>query len=193
MTVTEAAALAALVALAVSLLVYRGFGWGEVFGVVGDSVKNAAVVMLIVATALAFGQWVTESGLPARLVEAMSGLGLTAWQFLLIINVVLLVLGMFLEVASIMLITLPILVPLLGPLGIDPVHFAVVMTINMEIALITPPVGLNLYVIAGVAKAPIGEAIRGTTPFLVLLLLLLAAVTYVPALSLWLPGLVYGR
>jgi len=192
-TVTEAAALAALVALAVSLLVYRGFGWGEVFGVVGDSVKNAAVVMLIVATALAFGQWVTESGLPARLVEAMSGLGLTAWQFLLIINVVLLVLGMFLEVASIMLITLPILVPLLGPLGIDPVHFAVVMTINMEIALITPPVGLNLYVIAGVAKAPIGEAIRGTTPFLVLLLLLLVAVTYVPALSLWLPGLVYGR
>jgi C4-dicarboxylate transporter DctM subunit len=73
------------------------------------------------------------------------------------------------------------------------VHFAVVMTINMEIALITPPVGLNLYVIAGVAKAPIGEAIRGMTPFLVLLLLLLAAVTYVPALSLWLPGVVYGR
>lgn len=192
-TVTEAAALAALVALAVSLLVYRGFGWRNMLGVVGDSIKNSAVVMLIVATALAFGQWVTESGVPGALVEAISGRGLEAWQFLLIINVVLLALGMFLEVASVMLITLPVLVPMLKPLGIDPVHFAVVMTINMEIALITPPVGLNLYVIAGVAKAPIGEAIRGMTPFLVLLFLLLAVVTYVPALSLWLPGLVYGR
>jgi C4-dicarboxylate transporter DctM subunit len=149
--------------------------------------------MLIVTTALAFGHWVTESGLPNRLVEVVSAHGMQAWQFLLIINVVLLMLGMFLEVASVMLITLPILVPMLKPLGIDPVHFAVVMTINMEIALITPPVGLNLYVIAGVAKAPIGEAIRGTMPFLILLLLLLAAVTYVPALSLWLPGVVYGR
>ncbi|HMM73236.1 MAG TPA: TRAP transporter large permease subunit, partial [Rhodocyclaceae bacterium] len=91
--------------------------------------------------------------------------------------------------ASIMLITLPIILPLLKPLGIDPVHFAVVMTINMEIALITPPVGLNLYVIASVAKAPIGEAIRGITPFLIMLLGLLATITYVPEISLWLPDL----
>jgi C4-dicarboxylate transporter DctM subunit len=192
-TVTEAAALAALVALLVSLVVYRGFGWRDVLDVVGDSVKNGAVVMLIVATALAFGQWVTESGMAQRLVDAIAGRGFAGWQFLLIVNLALLVLGMFLEVASIMLITLPILVPLLAPLGIDRVQFAIVMTINMEIALITPPVGLNLYVIAGVAKAPIAEAIRGMTPFLVLLLALLAAVSYVPALSLWLPALVYAR
>lgn len=192
-TVTEAAALAALVALLVSLFVYRGFHWREAVEVIGDSVKSSAVVMLIVATALAFGHWVTESGMPNTLVTAITEMGLSSWQFLLIINLILLVLGMFLEVASIMLITLPIIVPLLKPLGIDPVHFAVVMTINMEIALITPPVGLNLYVIASVAKAPIGEAIRGITPFLIMLLGLLATITYVPEISLWLPDLVYGR
>ncbi|GMV55229.1 MAG: membrane protein [Betaproteobacteria bacterium] len=192
-TVTEAAALAALVALLVSLLVYRGFHWREAVEVIGDSVKSSAVVMLIVATALAFGHWVTESGMPNTVVTAITEMGLSSWQFLLIINLILLVLGMFLEVASIMLITLPIIVPLLKPLGIDPVHFAVVMTINMEIALITPPVGLNLYVIASVAKAPIGEAIRGITPFLIMLLGLLATITYVPEISLWLPDLVYGR
>lgn len=192
-TVTEAAALAALVALLVSLFVYRGFHWREAVEVIGDSVKSSAVVMLIVATALAFGHWVTESGMPNTVVTAITEMGLSSWQFLLIINLILLVLGMFLEVASIMLITLPIIVPLLKPLGIDPVHFAVVMTINMEIALITPPVGLNLYVIASVAKAPIGEAIRGITPFLIMLLGLLATITYVPEISLWLPDLVYGR
>ncbi|MCG3186190.1 MAG: C4-dicarboxylate TRAP transporter large permease protein DctM [Rhodocyclaceae bacterium] len=192
-TVTEAAALAALVALLVSLFVYRGFHWREAVEVIGDSVKSSAVVMLIVATALAFGHWVTESGMPNTVVTAITEMGLSSWQFLLIINLILLVLGMFLEVASIMLITLPIIVPLLKPLGIDPVHFAVVMTINMEIALITPPVGLNLYVIASVAKAPIGEAIRGITPFLIMLLGLLATITYVPEISLWLPDLLYGR
>lgn len=192
-TVTEAAALAALVALLVSLCVYRGFHWREAVEVIGDSVKSSAVVMLIVATALAFGHWVTESGMPNALVTTITEMGLSGWQFLLMVNLILLVLGMFLEVASIMLITLPIIVPLLKPLGIDPVHFAVVMTINMEIALITPPVGLNLYVIATVAKAPIGEAIRGITPFLIMLLGLLATITYVPEISLWLPDLVYGR
>jgi C4-dicarboxylate transporter DctM subunit len=102
------------------------------------------------------------------------------------------VLGMFLEVASILLITMPIVIPVLKPLGIDPVHFAIVVTVNMELALITAPVGLNLYVLATVSKTPLSVVIKGVNPFLVLLIGLLVLVTYVPDISLWLPRLVYG-
>src|SRR5690606_32045032 len=150
---------AAVVALAIALFYYKGFHWSETMSVIGDSIRNAGSIMIIIATALAFGHWITESGLPAMLVEALVGYGLTAWQFLLCINILLLILGMFLEVASVMLITMPILIPLLKPLGIDPIHFAIVVTINMELALITAPVGLNLYVMAGISKRPLGEVI----------------------------------
>jgi C4-dicarboxylate transporter DctM subunit len=118
--------------------------------------------------------------------------GFSAWQFLLAINLMLIVLGMFLEVASILLIAMPIVIPVLKPLGIDPVHFAIVVTVNMELALITAPVGLNLYVLATVSKTPLSIVIKGVNPFLVLLIALFALVTYVPDLSLWLPRLVYG-
>lgn len=191
-TATEAAVLAAAVALLIALFFYKGFHWSETMSVIGDSIKSAGTIMIIVATALAFGHWITESGLPAMLVDAIVGYGLTAWQFLLCVNILLLILGMFLEVASVMLITMPILIPLLKPLGIDPIHFAIVVTINMELALITAPVGLNLYVMSSISKRPLGDVIRGVNPFLVLMLLLLVLVTYVPEISLWLPRLVFG-
>jgi C4-dicarboxylate transporter DctM subunit len=191
-TATEAAVLAAAVALVIALFFYKGFHWSETMSVIGDSIKSAGTIMIIVATALAFGHWITESGLPAMLVDAIVGYGLTAWQFLLCVNILLLILGMFLEVASVMLITMPILIPLLKPLGIDPIHFAIVVTINMELALITAPVGLNLYVMSSISKRPLGDVIRGVNPFLVLMLLLLVLVTYVPEVSLWLPRLVFG-
>ena len=92
-----------------------------------------------------------------------------------------------------MLITLPIILPLLGPLGIDPIHFAVLMTINMELALLTPPIGLNLFVLSSISRAPLRDVIVGSVPFLLLLLALLIAVTYIPIISLWLPNLVYGQ
>ncbi len=191
-TVTEAAALSAAVALLVSLFVYRGFSWHETLSVVGDALKSAAAIMIIVASALAFGHWITESGIPAGFVHFIIDHHFSTWQFLLAINVLLLVLGCFLEVASTMLIVLPILVPVLKPLGVDPVHFAIIFTHNMEIALVHPPVGLNLYVLSGIVAAPITEVIRGILPFIVLLLLVLGIITYVPELSLWLPRLVYG-
>jgi len=191
-TVTEAAALSALVALAVSLFFYRGFRWTETLDVIADALKSAATIMIIVATALAFGEWMTQSGVPAALVQFTLDHHLKTWEFLLAINVLLLVLGCFLEVAATLLLVMPILAPALKPLGIDPIHFAIVFTHNMEIALIHPPVGLNLYVLATVSDAPIGEVIRGILPFLLLLLLVLGIITYVPVLSLWLPNLVYG-
>jgi C4-dicarboxylate transporter, DctM subunit len=99
---------------------------------------------------------------------------------------------MFLEVFSVLLIAMPVIVPLLKPLGIDPVHFGIVVTINMELALLTPPVGMNLFVLSTITRAPLAEVIRGTTPFIILMLFLLILITYVPAISLWLPRLVLG-
>jgi C4-dicarboxylate transporter DctM subunit len=107
-------------------------------------------------------------------------------------NLMLIILGMFLEVASILLIAMPIIIPVLKPLGIDPVHFAIVVTVNMELALITAPVGLNLYVLATVSKTPLSVVIKGVNPFLLIMVGLLAVITYVPEVSLWLPRLVYG-
>ena len=148
--------------------------------------------MIIIATALAFGEWMTRSGVPGALVQFTLDHHLHTWQFLLAINVLLLILGCFLEVAASLLLVMPILAPALAPLGIDPVHFAIVFTHNLEIALVHPPVGLNLYVLATISYAPIGEVIRGILPFILLLLLVLGIITYVPELSLWLPRLVYG-
>ena len=191
-TVTEAAALSAVVALIVSLFCYRGFRWQETLEVVADAVKSAATIMIIITTALAFGHWMTESGVPAKLVQFTLDHHFRTWQFLLAINVLLLILGCFLEVAATLLLVLPILAPALGPLGVDPVHFSIVFTHNMEIALVHPPVGLNLYVLATISDAPVMEVIRGIFPFILLLLLVLGIITYVPILSLWLPNHVYG-
>jgi C4-dicarboxylate transporter, DctM subunit len=192
MTVSEAAAISATVALLVSLFFYRGFRPQETLNVIADGIKSAATIMIIVATALAFGHWMTASGIPASLVKFTVEHQLHPWQFLLAINVLLLILGCFLEVAATLLVVMPILAPALKPLGVDPVHFAIVFTHNMEIALVHPPVGLNLYVLSTISSAPVLEVVRGIWPFLLLLLIVLGIITYVPELSLWLPNLVYG-
>jgi C4-dicarboxylate transporter DctM subunit len=191
-TVTEAAALAPATALVVSLVFYRGFHWTQTLRVITDGIRSAAVIMLIVATALAFGHWMTESGVPNELVRFTVEHGFATWQFLLMINLLLLVLGCFLEVTATLLLVLPILAPALKPLGVDPVHFSIIFTHNMEIGLVHPPVGLNLFVLATISEAPIGEVIRGILPFLILLLIVLGIITYVPILTLWLPDLVFG-
>jgi C4-dicarboxylate transporter DctM subunit len=191
-TVTEAAAIAATVALLVSLIFYRGFRIGQTVSVIADALRSAGTIMLIAATALAFGHWMTESGVPAKLVTWTLGHHFATWEFLLAMNVLLLVLGCFLEVVAALLLVMPILAPALIPLGVDPVHFSIIFTHNMEIALIHPPVGLNLYVLSTISDAPVGEVIRGILPFLILLLIVLGIITYVPALTMWLPGLVYG-
>jgi C4-dicarboxylate transporter DctM subunit len=191
-TVTEAAAVSAVVALLVSLFVYKGFRWRQTLDVIADAIQSAGTIMIIVAAALAFGHWMTDSGIPAALVKFTLDHQLKTWEFLLAINILLLLLGCFLEVAATLLVVMPILAPALIPIGVDPVHFAIVFTHNMEIALVHPPVGLNLYVLATISRAPVLEVVRGILPFLILLLLVLAIITYVPELSLWLPRRVYG-
>jgi C4-dicarboxylate transporter, DctM subunit len=192
-TVTEAAALAATAALVVSLVFYRGFRFTQTLTVIADALRSAGTIMLIVATALAFGHWMTESGVPAKLVTWVLEHHLSTWLFLLSINVLLLILGCFLEVVAALLLVIPILAPALKPLGVDPVHFSIIFTHNMEIALIHPPVGLNLYVLSTISDAPIGEVIRGILPFLILLLIVLGIITYFPPLTMWLPQFIYGN
>ncbi len=192
MTITESAALAAVTALLVSVVVYRGFPWTRTLVVIAEALRSAAVIMLIIATALVFGHWMTGSGIPGRLVDFAAHQGFATWEFLLAMNVLLLIIGCFLEVVSTLLLVMPILSPVLLPLGVDPVHFGIIFTHNMEVGLVHPPVGLNLYVLSTISDAPVGEVIRGILPFLILLLIVLGIITYVPELTLWLPRMVYG-
>jgi C4-dicarboxylate transporter, DctM subunit len=191
-TVTEAAALSATASLFIALFYYRGFPLRSTLWVVADGIRRAAVIMLIIATALAFGHWMTESGVPAQLVQFTIDHGFSTWQFLLAVNVLLLAIGCFLEVNATLLLVMPILAPALTRLGINPVHFSIIFTHNMEIGLVHPPVGLNLFVLSTISQAPVGEVIRGILPFIVLLLIVLGIITYVSPLTLWLPNAVFG-
>src|SRR5665213_3994173 len=124
--------IAAAASMVISLCFYRGFRWTQSLAVIADALKSAGTIMLIVATAIAFGHWMTDSGVPAELVKWVLAHNLTTWEFLLTINVLLLVLGCFLEVVATLLLVLPILAPILVPLGVDPVHFSIIFTHNME-------------------------------------------------------------
>jgi C4-dicarboxylate transporter DctM subunit len=191
-TLTETAALSAVVAIVLALFVYREVKLGDFLQVMTHAVRSAAAIMIIIAMALAFGHLITETGIAQKTLDFVKSLDIQPWQFLLAVNIILIILGMFLEVFSILLIMVPIILPLLEPLGIDPIHFGVVLVINMELALMSPPVGLNLFVISNISKIPLAQVLRGTMPFFVLMVGLLLVVTYIPIISTWLPDLLMG-
>jgi C4-dicarboxylate transporter DctM subunit len=186
-TIAEAAGLAALLSILVSLFVYRGCTLAEVIPLTAIAVRRSATIIVIVLAALLFSHWLTETRMPVRLVEALAAYDLKAWHFLVFISLVMLLLGTVLEGLSIVLIIVPLVLPLLLELGIDPIHFAIIVVINIEIAMLTPPIGLNLFVLSGVSKAPLTEVIRGILPFLALMVVLLVLVTFFPILSTGLP------
>ncbi len=192
-TVSEAAGVASLVAIIISLTIYKGCTVREVLPIIAESMKLTAAIIFIILGALAFGHWITDSGMADQLIHFVVENELSAWQFLLLINILMLFLGMFLEVIAVILITVPLVLPLLEPLGISPIHFAVVITVNMELALLTPPVGLNLYVLSSISRAPVDQVTKGVWPFIVIMLFLLGLITYVPEISMFLPELVYGK
>jgi C4-dicarboxylate transporter, DctM subunit len=191
-TVTEAAALSAVAALVISMGFYKRIGPSDILPLLARSARNSAAIMIIIVMALAFGHYVTESGMASAVADQMRAWDLQPWHFLVLVNLLLFVLGMFLEVFSVLLIALPVLLPMLDTFGIDPIHFGMIIVINMELALLTPPVGLNLFILASITKAPLAEVIRGITPFAVLLLILLIVIMAFPQLSLWLPNLLLG-
>ncbi|WBU55434.1 TRAP transporter large permease [Paracoccus sp. SCSIO 75233] len=192
-TVNEAAGMAAFVSIVVSVVFYKGCTMSELPRILADAIQATAVIFFITIGALAFGHWITSEGFARQMVDYVTENELSAWHFLLLINLVMFMLGMFLETIAVILIVVPLVLPLLAPLGIDPVHFAVIIVINMEIALLTPPVGLNLFIMASTTGAPVDRVARGVLPFIALLLVLLAMVTFIPQLSLFLPEMFYGR
>lgn len=192
-TISEAAGVAAFIALMVSVFVYRAVSLRDIPGVLTDGIRQTAVIIVIIMSALALGHWLTSEGITRSIVDFVNATGLTSGQFLILANVVMFVLGMFLEVISVILIFVPLVLPIIEHLGIDPVHFGLIVVINMELALLTPPVGLNLFILKNISGEGIGTVIRGTMPYVMILLVLLILVTFVPQISMWLPELAYGK
>lgn len=191
-TVTEAAALAAVSALAVNQLIYRSVTLLQLPPMVVEAMESTAKVIMIVASALLLSHWISLSGLARELTQIVTDAGLQDWQFLLLMCAILLIMGTLLEGYAITLITVPLTLPILDALAIDTVHYGIVLILTIEIAMLTPPIGLNLFVMAGVARAPIAEVARGVAPFFAAMVVLLLLVAFVPALSTGLPDLVFG-
>ncbi len=183
-TVTEAAVVSVFYAAIICFVVYRNVGFKEIVSILNDSVVLTSMIYFIVMAATLFGFLVTMEQLSDRLLEVMASYDLRPWMFLAIINISVFIMGMFLTPGSIILIVLPIVYPILQNLGISGVHFGILMTINMELAFLTPPVGMHLFVMAAVCKEPITEVIKGVLPFLILLLAGLFVITYIPWVSL---------
>ena len=188
-TPTECAAVAAVYALFIGLFVYRTMKWGQIIPVIVEGMKTTGMIMFIIATALTFGRLVTLMQIPQNLGALVVSYQLPQWAFLAIVNIVLIIMGCFLEVASILLITLPIIVPLLSVMKINAIHFGIVMVVNMEMALITPPVGLVLFAISGATKSPLSVIIKGIWRFIGLFFAYLILITYVTIISTWLPSI----
>ncbi len=185
-TPTEAAGVGAMMAFIICFLVNRRLGIRDLSPILKDTVKTTTMIFMIVGAAVFFGQVLTINQIPQKIVQLAIEMDLSKWTFLLFVNGLLLFLGCFLEVVSIILIVVPIFFPVIQRLGIDPVWFGVIFTINMELALITPPVGMNIYVMLGIAKSSLQEIIKGIWPFILILAVGLIIVMMVPELSLWL-------
>ncbi len=186
---TEAAAVTVAYSLLVGVLFYRRLTWAGLLGAARETVQSSASVMLIVGTAALFAWVLTIDQVPMKATELLLGLSKEPWVLLLLVNVLLLVLGMVMETLAAILIVAPIVTPALVAAGVDPVHLGVVVVLNLMIGLLTPPVGMSLYMVSNIAKMPVDRVIASAWPWIVTLTLSLLAVTYVPAASTWLPGL----
>jgi C4-dicarboxylate transporter DctM subunit len=190
-TPTEAAAVAAVYAFIVAVFVYRDLGMRDVPKVLLDSGKVTVMLMFIVANALLFAHVLTTERIPQQIAEQIIALGMPAWQFLVVVNILLLIAGMFMEPTGIILIMAPILFPIATKLGIDPVHLGIIMVVNLEIGMVTPPIGLNLFVTAGITKMSILGVARAALPWTGVLLLFLVIITYIPEITLFLPKMLF--
>jgi C4-dicarboxylate transporter, DctM subunit len=184
-TPTEAAAVGAVYALFITLLIHRSIKLKDILPILVDSVKTSSMLLSIVLGALVFGAALTLIGLPQYLSSAIMDLDVAPWVILLIMNFIWLIMGFFLEVVSIMLITTPIFFPIAVALGFDPIWFGIIMVLNMELAVITPPIGMNLFAIKSlVPNESMGTIIKGTLPFLIFVVIVLALVWIFPSIAL---------
>jgi C4-dicarboxylate transporter DctM subunit len=191
-TPTEAAAVSAVYALFVAVIIYHDIGFKQLPEVFLASSKTTVMLMFIVANALLFAHVLTTERIPQTIAEHILAVGMEPWMFLIVVNVLLLVAGAFMEPTGVILILAPILFPIASQLGIDPIHLGVIMVVNMEIGMVTPPVGLNLFVTAGVTKMTLMQVTRAALPWLSVLLVFLVMITYIPAITLALPNAIFG-
>jgi C4-dicarboxylate transporter, DctM subunit len=191
-TPTEAAAVASVYALAVGMFVYREITLADLPRILWETARNSVQVMFIISAASIFGWLLIQQQIPTKMVEGLMGLTSERWLVLLIVNVILLILGCFMEGIAIMLLTIPVFVPLVIRVGVDPVHFGVVMALNSMIGLLTPPVGMCLYAVSSVSGVSIWPLARELWPYILALTVCLALITYIPELTMWIPDLVMG-
>ena len=190
-TPTESAAVAVVYTLIVGLLIYRSLSWPQFLSAVTSSVKTTAMVMFIIGAAGAFGWLLALLEAPLYLASLLQGITENPLVLLLLINLVLLLLGTFMDMAPLIIISTPIFLPLANQLGMDPIQFGVMLILNLGIGLVTPPIGAVLFVACAIGKLPVEETVKTIWPFYCALLAALLAVIYLPALTLWLPS-VFG-
>ncbi|MEJ5990616.1 TRAP transporter large permease [Ramlibacter sp. PS3R-8] len=190
-TATESASIAVVWAFFVTMFIYRDYKWRDLPRLVHRTVKTVSIVMILIGFAAAFGYLMTLMQIPLKVTAFFSTLSDNRYVILMMINVLLLALGTLMDMAPLILILTPILLPMVVKLGVDPVHFGMIMMVNLGIGLLTPPVGAVLFVGAAVAKLKIEAVVKALYPFFGAMLLVLMLVTYVPAISLWLPNLMF--
>ena len=187
-TPTEAAAVAVVYALVVSLFVYKQLSLKDFGRIMLGSAKTSAMIMFIIANAILFTFVLTSERIPSQLTEAMLGLDLNKYTFLLIVNLLLLIMGAFIDTSSAILIIAPILLPIGLQLGVNPIHLGIIMILNLEIGMVTPPLGLNLFVASGLSGLSVLQVAKAAIPSALVLLAALVLVTYLPVISLALLG-----
>jgi C4-dicarboxylate transporter DctM subunit len=187
-TPTEAAAMAVLYAVVLAVFVYRELDLTALGGILLTSARTSAMIMFIIANGILFSFVLTSERIPGEITELLLSYNLDKWAFLLLVNVILLVAGCFMETSSAILIIAPILLPIALELGVDPIHLGIIMVMNLEIGMVTPPLGLNLFVASGMTKMSVLQVARAAIPSALVLLAALFLVTYVPLISLALLG-----
>jgi len=188
-TATESAAVAVLWAFFVTMFIYRDYKWSELPKLMHRTVRTVSIVMILIAFASSFGYIMTLMQIPSDITAALMNISDNRYVILMCVNVMLLILGTVMDMAPLILILTPILLPVMLQIGVDPVHFGMIMLVNLGIGLITPPVGGVLFVGAAVGKVTIEQTVKALLPFYVALFAALMAVTYIPAISLFLPSL----
>ncbi|GKX35767.1 MAG: permease [Rhizobiaceae bacterium MnEN-MB40S] len=188
-TPTEAAAVAAFYALAISVVLYQSVSMPQLYSTLANSSRSTATVGILIAGALTFNYVITRENVPNSLADFLAQFELTKWGFLVAINILILALGCILEGGAILLIIVPIFIPTAQALGVDMIHFGVVVVVNAMLGLVTPPYGLLLFIVANITRQPIGRIVRDLLPFLAALFAALIFITFVPGFTLFLPRL----
>ncbi|SDI39570.1 TRAP transporter large permease [Proteiniclasticum ruminis] len=188
-TATESAAIAVIYSLIVSVFIYKGLDWKGVWNSLGECVNTLSIVLILIATSSIFGFMLTRLHVPQLAANAIIGFTNNPIILALLLNVILLILGMIMDMAPIILIATPILLPIATSIGIDPIQFGIIMVLNCGIGLLTPPVGAVLFIGSAVSKQPMEKIVKATLPFFLMMIVTLLVITFVPAASLWLPSL----